>query len=275
MGQTRLEGKPRRQDPSSGEESTVTAPPRTTMERMGCTGCDRMIQLKPVFQRNNKDKKKNIRCFPHCCPARGGHKSSGFCGSSVYVLTDRVCDVVVCRYESDANDPSTTIVVGHSYDRSFVDRAIMCPAVSAGVEMGLNRFVLNPDVNKKGWSYPYDTRIEKNRQHRLSVYLMQSTDTPASQQATCVDEVHSAWFTMRSTRMPKRSVADEDDMLPRESAMWSKPRLASVVSVMHSAAKQRRRLHGATPSRPSTPLTAQRHPTDNKWAVFNPMWHIR
>ncbi|CAK4209321.1 unnamed protein product [Aphanomyces euteiches] len=133
------------------------------MDQMGCTGCNRYIHLKSIFQRNNKDKKKNIRCFPHCCPARGGHKNTGFCGSSVFVTTDIPCDAAICRYESDTIDESRAIALGDVYDRSFIDSAGDYPAQRMVTEDGVIRFVVNPDVNKKGWSYPYDTRIEKNR----------------------------------------------------------------------------------------------------------------
>ena len=192
---------------------------------MGCTGCNRYIHLKPIFQRyarrmhsqtahwtlsrcveTTRTKRKYVllrhtlkthrraifarfcriygktfrvlaenvtcagrRCFPHCCPARGGHKNTGFCGSSVFVTTDIPCDAVICRYESDTIDESRVIALGDVYDRSIIDSAGDYPAQRIVTEDGVIRFIVNPDVNKKGWSYPYDTRIEKNRKHRLSV----------------------------------------------------------------------------------------------------------
>ncbi|KAF0725037.1 hypothetical protein Ae201684P_009740 [Aphanomyces euteiches] len=220
------------------------------MDQMGCTGCNRYIHLKSIFQRNNKDKKKNIRCFPHCCPARGGHKNTGFCGSSVFVTTDIPCDAAICRYESDTIDESRAIALGDVYDRSFIDSAGDYPAQRMVTEDGVIRFVVNPDVNKKGWSYPYDTRIEKNRKHRLSVYFMRHTH---GNQTTCVSSVHSAWFTMRSTRMPKR--------MAELRAIETKHGASPVLWKSHL----RRRL----------PISPSGRAATDKWAVFNPTWHIR
>ncbi|KDO22572.1 hypothetical protein SPRG_12552 [Saprolegnia parasitica CBS 223.65] len=170
---------------------------RHGLGRLGCTGCETSVALKPIFQRNNKDKKKNIRCFPHCCDGRGGHKSAGFCGSSVFATTHVACDGAICRFESSTLDENQRFVVGRQY--ASVDVTSEFPVVETGNTRAGRRFIVNPDVNKRGWSYAYDSRIEKNRRHRMSVYFFDA--------GVCVDVLHSTWFELRSTRMPKHKAA--------------------------------------------------------------------
>ncbi|EQC35604.1 hypothetical protein SDRG_06891 [Saprolegnia diclina VS20] len=177
--------------------TTTSRMDRHGLGRLGCTGCETSVALKPIFQRNNKDKKKNIRCFPHCCNGRGGHKSAGFCGSSVFATTHVACDAAICRFESSTLDEGQRFVVGRQY--ASVDISSDFPVVETATTRAGRRFVINPDVNKRGWSYAYDSRIEKNRRHRMSVYFFDG--------GVCVDILHSTWFELRSTRMPKHKAA--------------------------------------------------------------------
>ncbi|OQR92330.1 hypothetical protein ACHHYP_03812 [Achlya hypogyna] len=255
---------------------------RHGLGRLGCTGCELSVALKPIFQRNNKDKKKNIRCFPHCCPGRGGHKSSGFCGSSVFASTRHACDLAVCRFESSTMEENRRILVGEAYDAAFVATASDYPVhETAAAIPGAQRFVVNPDVNKRGWSYAYDSRIEKNRRHRLSVYFMRRS--PGKRDVvTCIDAVHSTWFELRSTRMPKNKPAHS--YCPRQLASPQSPSFPAPAWAYPPRAVDHEYLNDGY-LRPA-PLTAfarapkrPRHeespfPPDSKWAVFTPKWTI-
>ncbi|OQS03837.1 hypothetical protein THRCLA_03868 [Thraustotheca clavata] len=269
---------------------------RHGLGRMGCTGCQASIKMKSIFQRNNKDKKKNIRCFPHCCHGRGGHKSSGFCGSSVFVTTNHLCDMAVCRFESSTIEDAKRIVVGGFYDAEFLHAASDYPVQEvATIAPGIIRFVVNPDVNKRGWSYAYDSRIEKNRRHRLSVYFIKRSPLHNSQ---CVDAIHSTWFELRSTRMPKHKAAELlaspqyqpklEHRFPNSPNTWPHPHPHSP-SLQHggylpplyvdSSHFKRPLLEGShTPGhnkrQRQTPFKYANAPPESKWSVFNPKWTI-
>jgi hypothetical protein len=128
------------------------------------------------YARNNKSKtKKNMRCFPHCCPE--GHRANGYCGSPIWA---KIGSPGSLTGSFDSEELKSFVVVGGiqcnedpawcSFGSVINETEIGVQEVVVGTPDEDGVFEISPG-NRKGWAYAWNANsFRGTAQHKFWIH---------------------------------------------------------------------------------------------------------
>jgi len=124
-----------------------------------------LTEFNSVYYRVNKRSgKKNLRCFPKCCPT--GHADCTFCGQSVRVTLEFLKEVprlpLVCFAEFGLLASSNRFIIGTHYPVNFIESSIQTCQNPEGslfrceiTNDGNFQYIVEANKTLDAWNYPW------------------------------------------------------------------------------------------------------------------------
>ncbi|ETV97107.1 hypothetical protein H310_09916 [Aphanomyces invadans] len=199
------------QPPTTAPSRTVAPSGSFSCEFVPCA-CDKPQFTSSYIRCNRSNGRKQLRCFPHCCPEHNLHCS---CGGPIAVAVDMTHpiegEIVMYAHGERVDDAEFALnqVVAHDVILSRLhepgqnDRGDWVPGIFQPSQSTERRLVFNLNENSTHLGWPYNwkgsaTKVDRNQQHVLKAYVFQLS--PDNTALRVLNWIASTPFTMSSFR---------------------------------------------------------------------------